>query len=132
MKAFLMYKSRDFKLEQKPPWNMEALTQDLELTTLFTAMAGGDNFLFEVAQSVVLSALHTDVDTVLYRQNILKDCLKRPFVIRGMYNMAIRAIQKAKEHSWGRSSRYPDAILRSSVDTLDGLILIIKIGRAHV
>jgi MutS domain V len=126
MKAFLMYKSRDFKLEQKPPWNTEALTQDLELTTLFTAMAGGDNFLFEVVQSVVLSALHTDVDTVLYRQNILKDCLKRPFVIRGMYHMAIRAIQKAKEHSWGRSSRYPDAILRSSVDTLDGLILIIK------
>jgi MutS domain V len=126
MKAFLMYKSRDFELEQEPPWNAEALTQDLELTTLFTAMAGGDNFLFEVAQSVVLSALHADVDTVLYRQNILKDCLKRPFVIRGMYNMAIRAIQKAKEHSWGRSSRYPDAILRSSVDTLDGLILIIK------
>ena len=126
MKAFLMFKGRDFDLQQELPWNAEILEQDLELTTLFNVMAGGDKFLFEVARSAVLSATYTDVDTVLYRQDILKDCLKRPFVIRGLYNMSIRAIQKAKEHSWGRSSRYPDAILRSSVDTLEGLILILK------
>jgi ABC-type polar amino acid transport system ATPase subunit len=126
MKAFLMFRDRDFDLKQKLPWNADALTQDLELTTLFSAMAGDDKFLFEVARSAILSALHTDVDTVLYRQNILKDCLKRPFVIRGVYGMAIRAIQKAKEHYWGLSSRYPDAILRSSVDTLEALILILK------
>jgi hypothetical protein len=136
MKAFLMYRDRDFDLEQKPPWNAEALAQDLELMTLFTAMAGSDKFLFEVARSAILSALYTDVATVLYRQDILKDCLKRPFVIRGVYHMAIRAIQKAKEHSWGRSSTYPDAILRSSVDTLEGLILILKelknVAEAHV
>ena len=126
MKAFLMFKDRDFDLEQPRPWNADALTQDLELLTLFNAMASGDKFLYEVAAGAVLSALYTDVDTVLYRQNILKDCLRRPFVIKGLYGMAIRAIQKAKEHSWGRSSRYPDAILRSSVDTLEGLIIILK------
>lgn len=126
MKAFLMFKDRDFDLEQQLPWNADALCQDLELVTLFNAMASGDKFLYEVAVSAVLSALYTDVDTVLYRQNILKDCLRRPFVIKGLYGMAIRAIQKAKEHSWGRTSRYPDAILRSSVDTLEGLILILK------
>jgi hypothetical protein len=126
MKAFLMHKDRDFDLEQKLPWNADALTQDLELTTLFNAMAGGDKFLFEVARSAALSALCTDVDAVIYRQEILKDCLKRPFVIRGLFNLAIRAIQIGKEHSWGRSSRYPDAILRSSVDTLEGLILVLR------
>jgi phosphoglycolate phosphatase-like HAD superfamily hydrolase len=136
MKAFLMFRDRDFDLKQELPWNADALTQDLELTTLFSAMAGDDKFLFDVAGSAILSAVHTDVDTVLYRQNILKDCLKRPFVITGVYNMAIRAIQKAKEHSWGRSSRYPDAMLRSSVNTLEVLILILKelrnVAEAHV
>jgi hypothetical protein len=126
MKAFLMFKSQDFDLERKLPWNAEILEQDLELTTLFNVMAGGDKFLFAVARTALLSATCTDVETVLYRQDILKDCLKRPFVIRGLYNISIRAIQKAKEHSWGRSSRYPDAILRSSVDTLEGLILILR------
>jgi|HubBroStandDraft_4_1064222.scaffolds.fasta_scaffold74006_2 hypothetical protein len=126
MRAFLMFKGRDFYLEQKLPWNTKILEQDLELTTLFSAMAGGDKFLFGVARSAVLSAAYTDVDTVLYRQDILKDCLKRPSVIKDLYNMSIRAIQKAKEHSWGRNSSYPDAILRSSVDTLEGLILILK------
>jgi MutS domain V len=126
MKAFLMFRAQDFDVEQEPPWNADALTQDLELTTLFNAMAGADKFLFEIARRAVLSGLYTDVETVLYRQSILKDCLKRPLVIRGVYNMAIRAIQKGKEHSWGRSSRYPDAILRSSVDTLEALILVLK------
>lgn len=70
MKAFLMYKNRDFDPQQKLPWNEQALTQDLELNTLFNAMALGDPFLFEVAREAVLSGLNNDLDTILYRQNI--------------------------------------------------------------
>ncbi len=57
MKAFLMYKDQDFELDRQLPSNEQALTQDLELNTLFNAMALGDNFLFEVAQKAVLSGL---------------------------------------------------------------------------
>jgi len=74
VKAFLMYPDRDFDLQGKPPWNEPALIQDLELTTLLNAMALGDDFLLEVARKAVLSSL-TDVRTILYRQDILKDCL---------------------------------------------------------
>ena len=50
MKTFLMYKDHDFDLQRELPLNEPALTQDLELNTLFNAMALGDKFLFEVAR----------------------------------------------------------------------------------
>jgi DNA mismatch repair ATPase MutS len=126
MKAFLMYKGQDFDLERKPPWNAEALTQDLELTTLFNAMARGDQLLFDVAKSALLSSGYTDISTVLYRQNILKDCLKNCVVIRGIYSLAFRALECSKKHFWGLASRYPDAILNSSIETLSLLASILK------
>jgi hypothetical protein len=64
MKAFLMYKDRDFDLQRKLPWNEQALTQDLELNTLFNAMALDHKFLFEVAKSAILSGLNNDLDTI--------------------------------------------------------------------
>lgn len=67
MKAFLMYKDQDFDLQRKLPSNEQALTQDLELNTLFNAMTLGDQFLFEVAKKAVLSGLNNDLDTILYR-----------------------------------------------------------------
>jgi len=39
MKAFLMYRDRDFDLEQEPPPGAQDLVQDLELEVLFKAMA---------------------------------------------------------------------------------------------
>jgi len=50
---------------------VKALIQDLELNTLFNAMAHGDKFLFDVAQSAVLSGLSNDPETIRYRQDIL-------------------------------------------------------------
>jgi hypothetical protein len=41
MKAFLMYRDRDFDPQQKLPPNEQELTQDLEINTLFNAMALG-------------------------------------------------------------------------------------------
>ena len=71
MKAFLLYRDRDFDIQCKLPANEQALTQDLELNILFNAMARGDDFLFEVAKKAVLSGLNNNPDTILYRQNIL-------------------------------------------------------------
>ncbi|MGO9118554.1 MAG: MutS-related protein [Desulfomonilaceae bacterium] len=112
MKAFLMYKSQDFDLERQLPSNEQALTQDLELNTLFDAMALGDHFLFKVARTAVLSSLNlTDEDTILYRQNILKDCLRNPSVIRDIYQIPIELIAKKRESWLGFFRNYPSSIL---------------------
>ena len=42
MKAFLMYRGRDFDLQRATSANETILTKDLELDTLFSAMAGKD------------------------------------------------------------------------------------------
>jgi len=125
VKAFLMYKGRDFDLQQGLPWNELALTQDLALNTLLSAMALGDSFLFEVAQKAVLLGLH-DLDTIIYRQQILKDCLKNPSVVRDIYALAGEAIESRKKTWWGVSSSSPSLILYSSVELLQIFADILK------
>ena len=117
MKAFLLYRDQDFDLQRNLPSNEQALTQDLELQTLFTAMGLEDKTLLEVARKVVLSTLN-DVDAIRYRQDILKDCLKDAAVVREMYNLTVESIEKEKKHYLGIFSNYPSTILHRSVDVL--------------
>lgn len=119
MKAFLMYRDRDFDLQQELPWNEPALTQDLELDTLFNAMALGDRFLFEVAKKAILTSLSNDLDTIRYRQNILKDCLKNPSVVRDLYDIAVETIEIRKKRWLGIFSyHHPASILHGAVNML--------------
>ena len=125
MKAFLMYKDRDFDLGQKSPPNEQALIQDLELNTLFNAMALGDDFLFEVAKKATLSGLN-DLDTIRYRQDILKDCLENSSVVRDIYDMVVGLIENKKRRWYGIFSNYPSSILYSSVELLEMFVEVLK------
>jgi len=126
MKAFLMCRDRDFDPQRKLPWNAPALMQDLELNTLFNAMALGDKFLFEVARVAVLSGVSDDLDTMLYRQAVLRDCLKYPAIIRSMYDLAVEAIESEKKIFWGIFGRHPDTILHRAVDVLQMFVGVLK------
>jgi DNA mismatch repair ATPase MutS len=125
MKAFLMYKDQDFYLQRQLPSNEQALTQDLELNTLFNAMVLGDDFLLEVAKKAVLSGLN-DLDTILYRQHILKDCLKNSSIVRDIYTIAVESIENKKKHWFGIFSRYPSSILHSSIEMLQMFVGLLK------
>ncbi len=125
MKAFLMYPDRDFDPEQELPANEQTLTQDLELNTLFEAMARGDEFLAELAKKAVLSSLD-DPDTIRYRQEILKDCIKNPAVVREIYRIPIDSIENKREHWLGIFSRYPGGILSSAVEMLAMFVGLLK------
>ena len=132
MKAHLMYRERDFGLQQESletqPYrkvqvrpkvlpNEEALIQDLELNTLFNAMARGDTFLFEAARQAVLSGLDEDLETILYRQAVLKDALRNVLIVKNIYDIAVAAIEHEKRRWWGIFSRnYPSGTLHSAVD----------------
>jgi len=126
MKAFLMYRDRDFNLKGELPWNEQALTQDLGLNTLFNVMALGDQFLFEVAKKAVLSGLDTDLDTILYRQSILRDCLKNPTIVRDMYALAVETIERERKGFWGIFRDYPTSILHRSIDVLQMFVGMLK------
>lgn len=125
MKAFLLYRDRDFDLQRQLPPNAPALTQDLELTTLFNAMALGDKFVFEVARKAVLSSV-TDLDTIRYRQDILRDCLKNASIVREIYAIAVEAIEGEKKNYLGLLSRYPSWVLSRSIEVLQVFVGMLK------
>jgi DNA mismatch repair ATPase MutS len=125
MKAFLLYRDRDFDLQQKLPSNEAALCRDLELATLFDAMAQGDAFLCEVARKVVLLG-SSEIDTILYRQDVLRDCVENAGVVREMYGIAVEAIERERKYFFGLFSRYPAGILHRSVDVLQMLVAVLK------
>jgi hypothetical protein len=57
MKALLMYRDRNFDWQRELPAQGADLIQDLGLRVLLDAMAGGDEFLLQVAQRSVLWSL---------------------------------------------------------------------------
>jgi len=131
MNANLMYRDRDFHVEEQPswsrsepklPWHEESLIRDLELNTLLEAMSDRDGFLFDVARTALLSSTANDVETVLYRQAILKDCLKNAKAVRDLYAIATETIQKTRSWWSGISGRRPTTILSQSVHLLEILV----------
>jgi len=117
MKAFLFYKDQDFNLEQFLPSNEHALRQDLELNTFFHAMALGDKFILNIVEKVVLAGAN-DLDTIHYRQDVLKDCLKNSAIIRQIYQIPIESIERRQRHWMGVFSNYPTGILSDAIELM--------------
>ena len=114
MNVRLLYRTQDLDFQPElPPWQRPrdippppgpsptelAMMQDLELNVLFNAMACGDDFLLQVARRVILLGPQEDQETVLYRQAVLKDCLRNDLVVRALYNIAVEAIE-SKQRGW--------------------------------
>ncbi len=148
MKAFLMYRDRDFdpgqllarrdkelrngrgnekgiELQQLLPWNEQALRQDLGLEPVFNAMACGESFLYEVAKVAMLSST-TDLNVIRYRQHAYLDCLRNEQIVRGMYQIAMEAIEGERKNFWSFFSRYPSGVLHRAVDVLQMFVGVLK------
>jgi DNA mismatch repair ATPase MutS len=125
MKAYLMYRDRDFGLAEEQIPHAAFLTQDLELNTLLLAMAHGDDFLLDVARKAVLASLH-EPEVILYRQQILVDCQEFPEIVRALYAIAFEAIEREKK-VWGwASDKYPEGTLHRSVEVLQIFVQLLK------
>ncbi len=126
MKVLLLHPDCDFDATPRLPAQAVDLAQDLELRTLLRAMAAGDAFLFDVARSALFTALHNDAATVLYRQEILQDCIRNPDVVRALYDLAVEAIEGSKRHYWGHISKHPSGILYGSVELMNVLVAMLR------
>jgi hypothetical protein len=79
-----------------------------------------------LALSQRVAGLNNDLATILYRQNILKDCLKNPAIVRDIYAIAVESIESEKKVYWGFFSKYPAAILRRSIEVLQMFVGMLK------
>ncbi|MDA8116762.1 MAG: DNA mismatch repair protein MutS [Actinomycetota bacterium] len=127
MKARLLYRDRDFDAKAPLPWQAESLTQDLDLTTLFQAMAQGDAFILDLVAKVMFAGFERDIRTIRYRQEILADCLRQPVVIRELYALAVEAAEEARKQYRGLFfDHFPDSVLRYSLSHMEALVALIK------
>ena len=126
MNVFLLYKNKDFSLQQDLFWNSEALTKDLGLHTLFEAMALGNEFFFDVVQKVILANENNNRESILYRQEILNDCLKNPLVVSEIFEIATKTLEKEKNNYWGIFRNYPNSVLYHSVEDFEMYIGMLK------
>jgi hypothetical protein len=121
------HRSEHFDPRSGLAWNAEALMADLALNTLFTAMAGEDDYVFEVARKVILAGEKIDIDTIRYRQDVLKDCLDQRAVVRELYALAVEAMREDTKHYLGPfMTHHPDWVLRWSIELLEGLLASVR------
>jgi hypothetical protein len=99
MKAFLLHADSDFDLTSELPAQEPVLTADLELETVLTTMAAGDDLIFEVAERALLLSLRRS-EAIAYRQRVLTECLEHPDVVRELYSLAGDAL-RAEKSIWG-------------------------------
>jgi hypothetical protein len=122
-----MHRDRDFELEQELPWHAEALTQDLALDALLSAMAAGDPVVHAVARKALLCAARNDIETVRYRQAVLSDCLARPEVVKELYAVSVEAVERRAGHlRLGVFSRFPGGILYEGVSLMQFLLGMLR------
>ncbi len=121
MKAFLMHRECNFDAKAGLPLNARDLIQDLELETLIGAMANDDAFLAEIARSALLQASRSDLETVLYRQAVLKDCLRNSVTVKAIYKVTIESLEGREETFVGVCEQlpggYPAPVARSTASS---------------
>ncbi|MFT4063612.1 MutS-related protein [Paraburkholderia sp.] len=124
MKAYLLYDASDFPWRRDELWNERTLNQDLELNTLYLAMAAGDEYLYDTARKVVPFSL-SDLDDILYRQAVLKDCIEHEAIVRQLYEIAVEALEvERKSFYWGLTAS-PSSVLHSARDLVQAFLVIL-------
>lgn len=118
MRVLLMHTDRDFDATQTLPAQSDTIAQDLELATLWDAMAGGDEFLRDVARKATLLSMGNDAATVQHRQQVLSDAIAHPDALRALYALTVEAIEGRHKVWFSVFSNYPSGILRGAVDVM--------------
>jgi len=119
MRPFLLSPGQDVDLEQDLCAFFADLHADLGLEGIFQSMAANDDFLDDVARKVLLSATENDVETVLYRQEILKDCLKNRAAVAEIYALCVDTIERERKNFFSVFVRSPGSVLHRSVQVLE-------------
>ncbi len=105
----------------------EDLVLDLGLDAIIATGAGGDEVVREVLGSVIIHPLTTASD-IVFRQEVMRDFLQNPELLRSLYDLTGRAIaaeREARRHVMSIFDR-PGSRLHNSVALLSLLLGFLK------
>ncbi len=126
-----MFRDADFAADQTLPASADQLTHDLDLGTLFVAMASGDELIGRASRVALLNGLDAP-DNIIYRQHVLADCFKNPDLVREIYGMAVSAVQDQKRMFWFASHGSPTGLMSQSPQVIGMYMQYLKRLRALV
>ena len=116
MKVGLMFRDRDFALLAELRPQQKDLVQDIGLQPLLESMAGDDSLVFQAAQAALVGSFGVDTDTARYRQDILRDVIEHPDLIKEIYHLTAAALEGRRKHYFGVLANYPSGTLRMSIE----------------
>lgn len=117
MRVHLMFPDMDFHVDENKKCGNKEVFSDLGIDDIIEAMSGEDKLMRSVC-STALSEPLTDIDVIKYRQDVLKDCLRYPDIIRKIYDISINAEEKRYSSVFILSSGFLSATLSGAADLL--------------
>lgn len=121
MKVCLLYEDRE-RVNEESYYDSASIIQDLGLKTIFLISSKDliyengevkkvdkeDPFLVDTMRKVMLTPLETK-EEIIYRQQVVTDCLEHPKLIRELYRIGSYVVQK-----WGELGRGPGEKMQQS------------------
>ena len=126
MRVHLLHPDRDADMKAELPPDHAGLVGDLGLDILLGTMAGDDNFILDVARRTLLCAPANDRQTVIWRQQVLRDCLAHEVPVRKLYALSVEAEQRRRSSYFSLGSPHPEAALSESVRLLETLLDVLR------
>lgn len=126
MKVYLLFKNKDFDWDKKILEYEKNLIQDGELETILNSMTKKCIEEKENIKKILISSL-IKKEEIIYRQEILKDCIKYYEIIQELRTIAENALVEEKEaRNLSLLSDYPGAIINESIRGIHIFIKYLK------
>ena len=117
MRPRLLLADADLAPEAPASHEDRDLVEDLGLEPLLRAMGGGDAAVQRVSERVLLDPL-TDVAAIAHRQDVLRTCLAHPNLVRALFDLTERTLERRRRVYWGLVRR-PDAIVHHGIELIN-------------
>ena len=121
MQVQLMFPDTQYRPTQDIEPQAADLLTDLQLEDVLQTMANGDKLIYQLARYTLVHPL-TDVTTIRYRQQVLRDCLSLPDETAALYDLCTRALRTERSIYIGFIRSSPSAILHRARTVLGQLV----------
>lgn len=122
MKAYLMFKDKNFKVDNTGMYNFEVTLGDIEIETILRATGDKDLLMINVLRCALANPLY-DLEEIKYRQAVLRDFIANSEIVRDMYEICCDTSTKIKKYWFGSSS---GSLSNTYVSALDHLSYFIE------
>ncbi|MCI1209539.1 MAG: DNA mismatch repair protein MutS [Treponema sp.] len=118
MEVHLMFCDKDFIPEKQTIcYGSDQLSADLGIGKIIDTMADGDDVIRTACSAVLFSPLQT-VQSIRYRQAVLKDFLAHPALVRRIYTITTDTAKQERETWFFLNSRYLSSTFSTAIDLL--------------